>query len=146
MVANSRTNASILGFFIFLGLGLLGYLLGNAAITFKTFDRSVTVKGLAEHEYEADIVIWPIQFTAADNDLETLYGIEGNTRAIIDFLVTHGIKREEISHAIPSITDKSAQSYGQEQWAFRYAAVQSVTVYSGEVASVRAIMGSLSMP
>ncbi len=145
MVTDGRTSATLLGFFIFLGLGVLGYLLADAAVTVKSYDRSVTVKGLAEHEYVADVVIWPIQFTAADNDLEALYGrVEANTRTIIDFLEQQGIKGDEITRAIPSITDKSAQQYGQERGAFRYTAVRSVTVYSKRVDAVRSVMGALS--
>ncbi len=73
MEQNGKAGAFISGIFLFIGLSALGYLLGNAAIEYKQYDRSVTVKGLSEREYDADIVIWPIQFTAAGNDLETLY-------------------------------------------------------------------------
>ena len=69
----NKYNSLILGICILIGLSLLGYLLGNAAIKVKQFDRTVTVKGLSEREYEADIVIWPIQFTTASNNLEEMY-------------------------------------------------------------------------
>jgi hypothetical protein len=143
---SQRPNALILGICIFLGLATLGYLLGNAAIRFKEYERSVTVKGLAEHEYPADIVIWPIQFTAASNDLESLYdSIEGSTTRIRAFLTTKGIDPSEISLATPAITDKSAQSYGNAVPAeFRYSAVQTVTVYSRNIETVRILMGDLA--
>jgi hypothetical protein len=146
MKENSKAGALILGVFIFLGLSSLGYLLGNSAIKFKSFERTVTVKGLSEREYEADVVIWPIQFTAAGNDLEALYGaIDENMKAISAFLGRRGIQQEEISFSTPSITDKSAQQYGsQAKPEFRYAAVQTVTVYSERVGTVRDVMGSLS--
>ena len=93
----NRLNASILGISLFLGLATLGYLLGNAAITFKEYERSVTVKGLAEREYPADIVIWPIQFTATSNDLGSLYeSIEGSTTRIREILTTRGLDPAEI--------------------------------------------------
>jgi hypothetical protein len=143
---NQRSNAIILGICIFLGLATLGYLLGNAAIRYKGYERSVTVKGLAEHEYPADIVIWPIQFTAASNDLESLYdSIEGSTTRIRTFLTTRGIDPAEISLSTPAITDKSAQSYGNAVPAeFRYSAVQTVTVYSRNIETVRLLMGDLA--
>ncbi|MCD4716296.1 MAG: hypothetical protein K8R45_06080, partial [Desulfobacterales bacterium] len=65
MSENSKFNGFILGAFIFIGLASLGYLLGNSAIKFKEYERTVTAKGLSEHEYKADIVIWPIQFNEA---------------------------------------------------------------------------------
>ena len=87
MTENSKVSALVLGVFIFLGLATLGYLLGNAAIKFKEYERTVTVKGLSEREYEADIVIWPIQFTEASNNLGELYGsIERSTEKIRVFL------------------------------------------------------------
>ena len=146
MTENNKTGALIFGIFVFLGLSTLGYLLGNAAIEFKQFDRSVTVKGLSEREYTADIVIWPIQFTAAGNDLESLYNsIELNTTKIVNFLGKKGINTDEITTSSPAITDKSAQQYGGNSRAeFRYSAVQTVTVYSKNIDAVRGVMGSLS--
>jgi len=146
MSITNKTGALILGVFVFLGLSTLGYLLGNAAIEFKQFDRSVTVKGLSEREYPADIVIWPIQFTAAGNDLESLYNaIELNTKKIVSFLGNNSISADEITLSSPAITDKSAQQYGNNARAeFRYTAFQTVTVYSKNIDTVRSVMGSLS--
>lgn len=146
MTENSKVSALVLGVFIFLGLATLGYLLGNAAIKFKEYERTVTVKGLSEREYEADIVIWPIQFTEAGNNLGELYGsIERSTEKIRVFLEKAGISQEEITFSTPSITDKSAQQYGNQAKAeFRYTAIQTVTVYSKNIKSVRNVMGTLS--
>ena len=146
MAENSKASALVLGVFIFLGLATLGYLLGNAAIKFKEYERTVTVKGLSEREYEADIVIWPIQFTEASNNLGELYGsIERSTEKIRVFLEEAGISQEEITFSIPSITDKSAQQYGNQAKAeFRYTAIQTVTAYSKNIKSVRSVMGTLS--
>ncbi|MEL7312757.1 MAG: SIMPL domain-containing protein [Pseudomonadota bacterium] len=129
-----------------IGLIGLGALLRMAALEYKSFERTVNVKGLAEREYPADVVIWPIQFTAADNDLARLYAtVDESTNRIRAFLMERGIGAEEISSSSPAITDKSAQSYGGGSPApFRYSAVQTVTVYSGNVDTVRAAMPSLS--
>ncbi|MGD2138215.1 MAG: SIMPL domain-containing protein [Gammaproteobacteria bacterium] len=138
-------GALVLGVFILLGLAALGYLLGDAAIRFKEFERSVTVKGLSEQEYPADVVIWPIQFTLADNELAALYAtLEDNTARIRSFLQDAGIEATEISVSAPVITDKSAQNYGGgQQPEFRYSALQTVTVYSGDVQRVRGVMSRL---
>jgi hypothetical protein len=146
MLENNRINALILGFFIFSGLAALGYLLGSAAIKFKEYERTVTVKGLSEQEYEADIVIWPIQFNVAGNDLSDLYiAIESSTAKIKDFLVKNGIEPGEITFSPPAITDKLAQQRGDNSRAeFRYATVQTVTVYSKNISAVRSVMNSLS--
>ncbi|WP_139345332.1 SIMPL domain-containing protein [Pseudocolwellia agarivorans] len=146
MQPNSKISALILGVFIFIGLSALGYLLGNAAIEYKQYERSVTVKGLSEREYEADIVIWPIQFSTAGNNLESLYNaIEQNTVKIRTFLESYDISLDEISFSSPAIIDKSAQLYNNNlKPEFRYSASQTVTVYSKNVQAVRKIMGKLS--
>lgn len=146
MAENNKLSALVLGVSIFLGFASLGYFLGNAAIEFKEYDRTVTVKGLSEREYEADVVIWPIQFTEAGNNLEELYeSIERSTDKIQAFLKENAVRHDEITFTTPSITDKSAQQYGNQAKAeFRYTAIQTVTVYSKNISSIRNVMSSLS--
>lgn len=146
MQQNNKISALILGAFVFLGLAALGFLLGHAAIKFKEYERTVAVKGLSEREFEADIVIWPIQFTEASNDLEKLYNsIEASTAKIKDFLEKNGVGPTEISYAAPAITDKSARQFGDNAKAeFRYTAVQTVTVYSTKIKVVQSLMSKLS--
>ena len=141
-----KNSALLLGIFVFFGLAALGYQLANAAIQYKLYDRSVTVKGLSEREYNADIVIWPIQFTVASNDLTSLYNsIDEQTQNIRQFLEKNSIAPSEITLAAPAITDKLAQQYGGDNRAeFRYSAYQTVTVYSEKIEAVRSVMGLLS--
>lgn len=143
---NNKSSAFILGLFIFLGLATAGKLLASAAISYREFERTVTVKGLAEKEYPADIVIWPIQFTVANNDLAELYSsIETSTDKISKYLEKNGIDSAEVSLSSPAITDKSAQSYNNSRPAeFRYTAIQVVTVYSRKIEQVRRVMAGLA--
>lgn len=141
-----QQNTFFLGVFIFLGFLGLGYLLANAAIEYKEYERTVNVKGLSEREFKADIVIWPIQFTQADNNIETLYNtLEANTNKIQKFLIKKGLQLDEISISAPNINDKLASQYGNGDYgSFRYAAIQGITVYSKKVDLVRSIMKDLS--
>ena len=146
MQENNKAGAAYLGVFIFLGLAILGYFIANAAIEYKLYERSVTVKGLSEREYKADIVIWPIQFTVANNSLAKLYNsIDEQALQIRGFLEKNGIASGEITVSSPAITDKSAQQYGNNAKAeFRYMAFQTVTVYSENIDAARKVMSSLS--
>ena len=146
MQKSNRVSALILGVFFSIGLLSFGYMLGNTAITYKEYERTVTVKGLSEREFEADIVIWPIQFTVASNNIEELYNsIESNTSKIRGFLEMNGLDASEISLSSPAITDKSAQQYGNNAKAeFRYSAQQTVTVDSTKIGAVREVMGKLA--
>ena len=141
MQENSKLSAFILGGFIFLGLAAVGYQLSSAAIQVKEYERTVTAKGLSEREYDADKVIWPIQFTVTSNELTQLYqSIETHSLKIKGFLEKQGISASEISLAAPVITDKSAQQYGNAKAEFRYTALQTVTVYSKNINNVRSVM------
>lgn len=146
MQTDNRISALLLGLFIFLGLSAAAFVIGEAAIQFKEYERSVSVKGLSEREYDADLVIWPIQFTEAGNSLADLYGAtEAGAAKIKEYLEKNGVRPEETSLSTPAITDKSAQQYGNsERPEFRYTAVQTVTVYSRNIALVHRVMASLS--
>ncbi len=77
---NSKTSSAwVLGICLLLGLSALGYLLGDAAIRYKEYERTVTVKGLSEREYPADIVIWPIQFTTAARAIGLKFANDSNS-------------------------------------------------------------------
>ncbi|NRA41490.1 MAG: SIMPL domain-containing protein [Pseudomonadales bacterium] len=137
--------AALLGLSILIGLAVLGYQLSNAAISVKQFERSVSVKGLAEQEVQADIVLWPIQFVAADNDLQALYvELERQAQLVQQFLTANGLADNEITVTAPSINDRSAQQWGNEAQKFRYAASQTVTVYSQQVQLARQLQAKLS--
>ena len=142
----NKNSGFMLGLFLFLGFAVLGYLLSEGAIRFKEYERTVRVKGLSEKEYPADIVLWPIVFTEADNDLTKLYAsLESNAGKIRTFLNNAGIEESEITVSPPSITDKLAQQYGNTQKAkFRYTAIQAITVYSQKVESVRKVINRLA--
>ena len=106
----------------------------------------MTVKGLSEREFDASIIIWPLQFTEAGNDLEALYTtLETGSALIRNYLQEAGVATDAITLAPPAIVDRYAQQYGDGSRAeFRYAATQTVTVYSEDIPIVQAAMRSLS--
>ncbi|ELM6620796.1 SIMPL domain-containing protein [Vibrio fluvialis] len=132
-------SALTMGISILLGLGLLGYFVEQAAVKFKEYGRIVTVKGLSEREVPADTVIWPIQFTLADNELPTLFTtLDAQTQQVMQFLAQQGIDTQSISISAPAVIDKKAQQYGGEaRIEYRYLATQTLTVYSTHVDLVR---------
>lgn len=143
---NSTKNTLIISISLIISFAIVSIIGSNAVLEHKSMERSVTVKGLSEREYLADTVIWPIQFTAASNDLSEIYEtMEASNKKVIAFLREKGIEPDEISSSAPSITDKSAQRYGSSQPAeFRYTATQAITVYSSKVEQVRRVMGDLA--
>jgi hypothetical protein len=144
-MTNEQKSAFTLGAFICIGMIATGVILSSSAIRFKEYERVLAVKGLAEKEVPADIAVWPIRFTAANNDLMGLYAtMEANTHQIVSYLKTAGFDTTEITTASPLITDKLAQEYGGEKIAMRYTASQVITVYSKKINAVRASQGNLA--
>ncbi|MDE1513962.1 MULTISPECIES: SIMPL domain-containing protein [Vibrio] len=144
-MTNLNTKAaSVLGLSLIIGLATLGFLVQQMAVKFKEYERVVTVKGLSEREVLADTVIWPIQFSVADNQLATLFNtVDQQTQLITQYLVQQGIDRNAISLSAPAVIDKKAQQYGEDRAEFRYLATQTITVYSKQVEKVRNIVSDI---
>ncbi|BAK74466.1 SIMPL domain-containing protein [Arcobacter sp. L] len=137
-------SSFILGFFIFLGLSILGYLISTSVIKYKELERTVVVKGLSEKEVNADIVLWPIKFSVINNNLDELYkNIENDTQEILSFLESNGIAREEIIINSPAIIDKMANEYSNQEVQVRYVANRTINIYSKNIEKIRDINGKL---
>jgi len=145
MRSGRTIEATILGALLCLGLALLGIFLANGVLKTKELGRTVTVKGLSEQEVAADIAIWPISFSEAENDLSNLYSaVESKTGIIVAFLKNHGFTEDEITISAPSIIDRLASRYDSAQTTrFRYTAKSTVSIYSVKVDLVRSTMDKL---
>ncbi len=126
-----------------IGIATAGCALRSGIIAFKTLDREVTAKGLAEKEVVADKATWPLRFKLLSNDPTELYNrIEAATKTIVAFLRQGGIAESEISVAAPTIVDQQANmSYSTEEVRYRYKANCTVTVVTRDVERVRTLVG-----
>ncbi|MCQ2083352.1 MAG: SIMPL domain-containing protein [Bacteroidaceae bacterium] len=125
----------------FWGMLALGVCLIMAVGKFTNSKRTVYVKGLATCEVEADHVIWPLVIRDVDNNLQSLYStMNGKTESVIGFLKSNGIAEDEISVTSPSVTDRKAYEYANENIVSRYQMQQVITVSSDNVDKVRGLM------
>lgn len=128
-----------------IGFILCGFILKGAALDVKGMERSVQVKGLAEREVNADTVIWPLQYSDADNNLEKLVSrVEQKNDAVVAFLKLHGFDDEEISTGSQSIIDKQAREYANENQKFRYLVRSNIIVYSHSPDKVQNALSKVS--
>ena len=133
------------GLAIMLGLIIMGSMLPKAVEKYRSYDRTVNVKGLCEKEVKADRVIWPIVYRVMANDIQSIYDqTDANNAAIMGFLQEGGINPSEISVSVPQISDKFANEYGDNDRAFRYISKNIITVYTSDVDTVLALMGKQS--
>lgn len=133
------------GLAIMVGLVVLGLMIPRAVSVYRSYDRTVDVKGLCEREVKADRVIWPITYKVMADDIRSIYSqLDGSVATIKDFLLSGGISENEISVSVPSVSDKLANEYGENQRTFRYIAKNVVTVCTDKVDLVLALMARQS--
>ena len=133
------------GLFIMVGLVVLGLMIPRAVEKYRSYDRTVNVKGLCEKEVKADKVIWPIVYKVMADDVQTIYNdTDSNNAKIIAFLKAGGIQDDEITVSLPDISDKYANEYGSNNRAFRYISKNVVTVCTQNVDAVLALMSKQS--
>jgi len=136
------SESAILGGLLLVGFLGLGYLLSSSIVDIKKMERTVEVKGLSEREVPADIAIWPITFSMADNDLSNLYQtIQDKNAKVVAFLKAQGFTDSEITISAPSVVDKLAREYDSSYGAkYRYTASSTITLYSNQVDKARESM------
>ena len=130
-------NYLILGISIVLG----SYLIYCGINNYAQKDRFVSVKGLAEREVLADKVVWPLSFNEVGNNMGQLYElIETKQQTIVNFLKENGIKDDEITVSAPSVLDRLAQQWAQDNVRERYQTSCTITVISSDVPKIMSIM------
>ena len=120
------------------GLAAAGWWISDSLLRFRTADRTVTVKGLAEREVPADLVVWPIAFTEAGNDLTVIYEqTQAHARLIAEYLKGLGLEDAEQSLSPPKIQDFAAEGGRENPPPNRYKAQVTYTVRTAKVAQVK---------
>lgn len=124
-----------------LGIAVLGFCIKAGIDNFANKDRKVSVKGLAEKEVAADKVTWPILSKELGNSLPELYGSIGQTQQKIrSFLISNGVKPNEIEVNAPVVIDLNAEQYSENNKGYRYNITSIITVTSNQVKLVRYII------
>ena len=133
------------GLFIMVGLVVLGMMFPRAVEKYRSYDRTVNVKGLCEKEVKADKVIWPVVYKVMANDIQSIYDqTDGSNAVIMDYLKAGGIDASEITVSVPQISDKFANEYGNNDRAYRYIATNVITVCTDKVDDVLSLMSKQS--
>ena len=129
---NCKTNVKVIAAaLIALGIFAAGLALRSGIVKFKSMERIVTVKGLAEKEVAADKVIWRVSFNEAGNDMLSLYAtVEKNNEAIKKYLMDNGLEESEILISSPSLTNREAYASEDNKPKYKYSIYSSITIPS----------------
>ena len=99
---------------LLLGLGFIigSLIVGRSVQRFRQEDRFISVKGFAEREVKADLVIWAIKVRAISDDLgQGSTSLEASKQKISQFLLRNGIAQAEIIPRDLTVTDRQAADY-----------------------------------
>ena len=144
MTENTEKKNIFLGISIVLAAFVLGLMLVWTVRTLKSFDDTVTVRGLCEREVPADRVVLRISYTAQNNSLVDLRNtVENNDRAIIELIKKAGIKDDEIKYTTANFNDRYEDYYVSENLKFRYNAHQTINVFSSNMDAVRKLQNTI---
>lgn len=139
-MTESRNSHTLAALVLALGIAFAGAAVGHAFLKARGAERYVTVKGLAEREVQANLVLWPIVFNATGNDLAAVQeSAEADAQKIEEFLRRQTFDAAEISRSAPRVTDYLAQGYNAEGRApaERYQVEMTVLVRSPKVDAVQ---------
>jgi hypothetical protein len=141
-LALSTRNAVILA----VGLTLAGAAMGNGFVRGRAADRFVTVKGVATRDVRADLAIWPIRISGADNDLGVANAkVAASIRGVRRFLAQHGVDTSQVELTSFSVNDAYADQYAPERRPEnRFIVRQTMLVRSTEPAKVLAASQQVS--
>ena len=104
-----------------------------------TPERSVSVRGLAEREVDADLAVWNMSFSMGENSLESMQkSIFEKTEVIKKYLIKHGLEESDFTVKPAAITDNSLNSYmDQTKITYKFVAQQTILVRSGKIEAVK---------
>ena len=104
-----------------------------------TPERSVSVRGLAEREVDADLAVWNMSFSMGENSLESMQrSIVEKTEVIKKYLIKHGLEESDFTVKPAAITDNSLNSYmDQTKITYQFVARQTILVRSGKIEAVK---------
>lgn len=141
METRNNGNIAAAGLLVALGLGVGGYFVGHGLLEARSSDRYVTVRGFAEREVPADLVVWPITYTVTADDLGTLQRRTEDGAAKIRAFLADQFGAEEIGLSQARVTDREAQGFVDQTGRLaRYVAESTVTVRSERIDAVRSAM------
>ena len=129
--------------FLFLGLlvmaialALSGFKIFEGLKYFRSYDRFVTVKGLATKDMRADLAVWSVNFTVTGDNLSDSQALlESNRQKVTAFLKSNGLTDDNIRIQSIQVADKQAQTYssGNGESGPRYVLSQALIARTNDI-------------
>lgn len=120
------------------GLITIGEKVNQGLTHFRSYDRTITVKGLATKEVEADVAVWSLSFNVTGETLaDAQTSLAASEKTVRDFLGANGIKPDEIRLQNINVVDRKAQVYGQaSDSALRFILSQTLVARTNDIGAM----------
>ena len=128
---------------IVLAIGLVGagWFAAQGMAQLRTADRYVTVKGSAEQDVPANLLVWPLPHSVGGNDLADVQRqLDANTAAIRAFFSAAGFGEGEVSVSPPRLEDRWAWAYGENRPPERFRYSTTVTLRTTDIAKAQQVL------
>lgn len=121
------------------GVMLAGVFAGAGFARGRATERYVTVKGVTEREVRADLAIWPLQVTSADNNLAAASAtLARNIAGVRQFMARQGLDTTQVELTGFSVSDASSNQYSSSVPANRFVIRQTMLIRSSRPEQVLA--------
>lgn len=121
-----------------LAIVLAGLAVGAGVQRFRTADRSVVVKGMAERAVKADIALWPMRIVASGTDLApTQEKIAADQRTVREFFRRAGLDSSNVELLSLEVTDKRSNPYEGTPSAARFAITATLVARTNDPERIR---------
>lgn len=116
------------------GIAAAGFAVGEGVQRFRTADRTVTVKGLAERDVESDYAVWRLSFRRADDDFARVQrSLSSDREKVITHMRGLGFTDDEIEVRPILVEDRYARDYASSDQPFRFSGQGQVVIKSARV-------------
>jgi hypothetical protein len=136
-----RSPASRLLAALLLAAGLVagGIAIGQGLQRFRTADRVVTVKGLAEKDVPSDFAVWPLGLRRAGTDFNAVQRqLAADRDRVVEFLKAQGFTAQEVEVRPLQVQDLWAREWGGNNQPLRFQGSAQVLVQSAKPQAVAA--------
>src|SRR5262245_47083174 len=116
------------------GIIAAGWIVGQGFARSRSGDRYVTVKGVSERDVKADLAIWPLRLSVANDDLAKAHAeIQRSVEKIHEFLGRHDLDPASAQVQGFAVRDANADPYRSERAAgSRFVINETLVVRSTE--------------
>lgn len=125
------------------GIVIATLVMGNAIKNRNSSDQVIVVTGMAERDFESDLIVWKSSLSVKNMELTTSYTeLKKQTEATQDFLLQKGVKPEEITISAIEINKDYRYVYQDKmntQLFDGYRLTQNISITSHDVEKIEKI-------